>query len=115
MKINIGTELGNIVGVEINKTFEEIEYGDIRPIVREVYGDCQNAVYGWAPNVERKELTQWEFMTIRRKLFQKGLYNIPFNKKGMPVPNEECYCLLIDKKYIKFKDIKGFLKTIVLD
>ena len=51
MKINIGTSLGNIVGVEIDKKFEELTYDDIRPFVIERFGNKKLSVYGWAPHV----------------------------------------------------------------
>jgi len=53
MKINIGTTRGNIVGVEVDKDFEEITYDDIIPFIIEQYGSMKVvAVIGWAPNIE---------------------------------------------------------------
>ncbi len=49
MKINIGTSLGNIVGVDIDLPIEEINLKDIMPFVREKFGTQKLSIYGWCP------------------------------------------------------------------
>jgi hypothetical protein len=51
MKINIGTSKGNIVGFEIDKTFNQLKYEDIRKIVDQEKGSGAT-VFGWAPTEE---------------------------------------------------------------
>jgi hypothetical protein len=46
--INIGTNKKNIVGVEIDKPFDEISYADIKQIVEEKYGIPNTIqIQGW--------------------------------------------------------------------
>jgi hypothetical protein len=48
MKINIGTNKKNIVGVEINKRFNDIKYEDILEIVKKEFGTTKNInIHGW--------------------------------------------------------------------
>lgn len=51
--INIGTSLGNIVGVEIDKDFNLIEYSDITNIVIAKFGTNKKfSVFGWAKGIK---------------------------------------------------------------
>ena len=46
--INIGTNKKNIIGVEIDKKFNDIQYDDIVDIVREKFGDMKGVnIQGW--------------------------------------------------------------------
>ena len=46
--INIGTSRGNMVGIEIDKPFNEIRYADILKIVTEKFKDANGArIDGW--------------------------------------------------------------------
>jgi len=46
--INIGTNKKNIIGVEIDKKFNDIQYDDIVHIVREKLGDMKGVIIqGW--------------------------------------------------------------------
>lgn len=49
MKINIGVNLGNIVGHQINKRFLDITFSDVRKIAIEKYGDVKMNIFGWCP------------------------------------------------------------------
>ena len=46
-RINIGCNKGNIIGVEINKKFNDIKYEDILEIVRKERGTENILIYGW--------------------------------------------------------------------
>lgn len=46
--INIGTDRGNICGVEIDKAFKEITYQDISKVAKERFGDEKGfRIEGW--------------------------------------------------------------------
>ena len=45
--INIGTNKGNIVGVEIDKHFKEIGYQDVLKVAKKHFGEIEFKVYGW--------------------------------------------------------------------
>lgn len=116
MKINIGTESGNIVGVEIDKKFEDIVYNDIREIVNDYFGVHHGSIIGWCPSSCTEELTPYNFTMIRKELFRKGVYNIPLDKKGMPVENIHCNCLQISNSispriFVKKEDLLGFYEN----
>ena len=53
-KINIGTTKKNIVGVEIDKPFNKIEFSDIEKIVMEKYKTLKGiSIIGWCPSDEK--------------------------------------------------------------
>ena len=53
--INIGTNKKNIVGVEINKPFEDITFKDIQNIVAEKLGEGHGlTIQGWC-DVTKKQ------------------------------------------------------------
>ncbi len=46
--INIGTSLGNIVGIKIDKPFDDINYtDDIVPIIKKRFPNKGYSVHGW--------------------------------------------------------------------
>ena len=51
-KINIGTDHGNLVGIEVDKPFDEISQSDVRKIINEHFTYEGKVVpvhiYGWA-------------------------------------------------------------------
>ena len=53
MKINIGTNKGNLVGVEVDKDFNYITMADIIPLVTQKFGELPPLIYGWAPYMEK--------------------------------------------------------------
>ena len=56
--INIGTDKGNITGVEIDKPFADITYKDIKAIIEDIKGVgwlTHNRVQGWANVTPKKK------------------------------------------------------------
>jgi hypothetical protein len=54
--INIGTSLGNLQGVEIDKPFDDISYSeDIMPKLIAKFGKRSFNVHGWCPVVPKDE------------------------------------------------------------
>lgn len=79
--INIGTSLGNIVGVEINKTFDSIKYDDIKKIVVDKFGANKKFnVFGWAlsySNISKSiDKVSTEYLDIALRM-----YGIELNKE----------------------------------
>lgn len=92
MKINIGTNKGNIQGFEIDKPFEDICWSDLRDAAQAKYPGC--SPIGWAPAVVEsekevigyklsgyvsKEVADIVFCRIDCSLFEGGLYFIKGN------------------------------------
>lgn len=51
MKINIGTNQGNIVGVEIDKQFNDITFEDIMKIAKQRFPKADHImILGWTPH-----------------------------------------------------------------
>lgn len=50
MKINIGTNKGNIVGIEIDKEWKDITMKDIKLLAKEKFGEIPKVIHGWVPH-----------------------------------------------------------------
>lgn len=63
--INIGTDRGNITGVELDRYFEDLKFSEIKAIAAEQFGE-EVAIQGWA-DVTPKRVNVDRDQFIKRK------------------------------------------------
>lgn len=52
-RINIGTNHGNLPGIEISKPFEDLTGSDVLEIAKQFIKKRPITIYGWAPSITR--------------------------------------------------------------